>query len=200
MKKITLILIALALFTGLNAQVRWGIKAGGNISKVSMKVDSEKVNGIGTRFGFHFGGVMEYSFDPSFAIQPELLFMNNGSSIKEGEEKGNIKLNQIQVPINLKYKVGTDDLKFFATAGPYFSYILSAKLGVENDMTSVDINLYSNGSEMKRLDFGVGAGIGVEVRKTTFGLGYQYGIANLTGTDNASFKLGTFQFSVGYFF
>ena len=193
MKKLLLIVLALSFALSISAQgVRFGVKAGGNLSNITLKDDGTKVDGLKARFGFHFGGVMEYSFSPEFALQPELLLMFNGADVEEGNVKVAMKFTQIQVPINLKYTVGTEAMKFFVTAGPYLGYSLSGKFG--------DDDIFGDNSNYKRLDFGIGAGIGIEVSKITFGANYQYGIANLTKANKMTSKMGTFLFSVGYFF
>ena len=201
MRKLLLIVLALSFALTISAQgVRFGVKAGGNLSNLTLKEDGTKDDSFKARFGFHFGGVMEYSFSPGFALQPELMLLFNGTNEDGGN--GYMNFTQIQVPINFKYKVGTDALKFFVTAGPYLGYALSGRLG----SGGVSIDIYSDevkalmGGTFKRFDFGVGAGIGVEVSKVAFGLNYQYGIANLTDVNKTTAKMGTFLFSVAYFF
>ena len=221
MKKIVLVLFGVLFLTVANAQIRWGVKAGGNLSKITDKLDGDKIDGAKARLGFHLGGMMEYSFNPSFALQPELLFSVNGGKTEfegildipgmgdvdfKGDEISTIY--QIQIPVNLKYVMGTDDMKFFVTAGPYFGIGLSAKgklKGLANykDLTSIGIeqtgvNLCDN--RVKRFDFGIGARIGIEIKKIMIGAGYQFGITNLSDIDKTSSRLGTFQLSVGYFF
>ena len=212
MKKLLLSVLALGFVFAVSAQgeIRWGVKAGANLSNITSKSDGNKVDESNARFGFHFGGVMEYSFSPKFAFQPELLIVVNGANPEDAElilgppmdrvlvSNQFIRITQIQIPINLKYKTGTDAMKFFVTAGPYIGYALSGKFGGKMDGASFDSDFY--GGSNRRLDFGVGAGIGIEVSKITFGLNYQYGIANLVDFDKYTRKMSSFLFSVGYFF
>jgi hypothetical protein len=77
-------------------------------------------------------------------------------------------------------KVGTDNLKFYATAGPYFGYIVAAKMKI----VPVSVDLFDEELEdavpLKRLDYGIGAGLGIEIStKYIVGVGYKYGLANL---------------------
>jgi len=206
MKKLFLIALLGLSVTVVSAQgVRFGAKAGGNLSTMTSKYDGTKEDGNKARFGFHLGGVMEYSFSPEFAFQPELLLMFNGTNFKSDEEMGMgvdpfIKLTQLQIPLNLKYKMGTDNLKFFVTAGPYLGYALSGRVGAKVLGISVDEDLFGDDSSFKRFDFGAGVGLGIEAGKMTFGANYQYGLANLSDVDKSTVKMGTFLFSVGYFF
>jgi len=209
MKRILLFIICVGLALGADAQLRFGVKAGGTLSNLTGKSNGEKLEGYKAKLGFQLGGLMEYSFTESFTLQPELLFVSNGAKAEMYQANGDalyvvdskIILQNIQVPINLKYKMGTDNLKFYVTAGPYFGYIVSAKQKASNRGVDVSVNLYDNNDfKMKHFDFGLGVGFGVEITKIMVGVGYQYGIANLTGADNASVKSGTFNLSVGYLF
>jgi hypothetical protein len=213
MKKILLVIIAVSFAFGVNAQIRFGVKAGGTLSNVTVKYDGEKDDSFKAGIGFNIGGVLEYSFSESFSIQPELLYVMHGIKPKNDPEIDDLDMKaqfqSIQLPINLKYKFGTESLKFYATAGPYLGYIASAKLKVLGTNVSLDLydidELANSDLEgldfgLKHLDFGAGVGFGIEVSKFTVGVGYQYGLANLTKIDKASFKLGTFNLSAAYFF
>jgi hypothetical protein len=213
MKKVLLVLFFVALTVGVNAQVRFGAKVGGTLSNITAKNDGKKVDATKAGIGFQLGGVLEYSFSESIALQPELLYVLNNVKVKDVAEGLSSKfvLQSIQLPVNFKYKFGVENLKFYATAGPYLGYIVSAKEKikgtVEDEGIKFDINedtdLFDKEKsdlELKHLDLGVGVGFGVEISKFTVGVGSQYGLANLTSRDKASFKLGTFNLSVGYFF
>jgi hypothetical protein len=206
MKKVLLVLFCVALTVGVNAQVRFGAKVGGTLSNLTTKYDGVTEDAFKAGIGFKLGGVLEYSFSESFALQPELLYVINSVKPKEEEEEVSSKfvLQSIQLPVNFKYKFGVENLKFYAAAGPYLGYIVSAKAKVKMEGVSASVDLFNDNEEielgLKHLDFGVGVGFGVEVSKFTVGVGYQYGLANLTSIDKASLKLGTFNLSVGYFF
>jgi hypothetical protein len=212
MKKVLLVLFCVALTVGVNAQVRFGAKVGGTLSSLTLKDDGTKIDFFKAGIGFTLGGVLEYSFSESFALQPELLYVLNNVKQKDvvGEEEivekgvsAKYVLQSIQLPVNFKYKFGVENLKFYAAAGPYLGYIVSAKAKAKMEGISVDFDLFDKERselELKHLDFGVGVGFGVEISKLTVGVGYQYGLANLTSADGGSIKSGTFNLSVGYFF
>jgi opacity protein-like surface antigen len=201
MKKVLLLLVCISLAIGVDAQMRFGAKVGGTLSNFTVKSDGEKVDNFKSGIGFQIGGVLEYSFTESFALQPELLYVMHNLKRTPGEGvKMAYQVNDIQLPINLKYKMGVENLKFYAAAGPYFGYLVSAtaKRTIAGETSSQD--MFGNDSKMRHLDFGIGVGFGVELSKITVGVGYQYGIANLDGEDDSSIRLGTFNLSVGYFF
>lgn len=204
MKKTVFLLAALCVFTLVNAQdspVRFGAKGGVNLSNINFgDIDANSKMG----FGFHLGGVMEYSFSESLALQPALLFMQNGGKLSDSDESVTYRFNQIQLPVNLKYKFGSDELKMFVTAGPYLGYMLSANMkmdGVSIDLLDKDLWNSEDMDPMKRLDCGIGFGVGVELNQNiNIGLGYQLGLNNLDPNKDSKLKIGTIQLSVGYFF
>jgi hypothetical protein len=208
MKKVFLIILGIALTYGVNAQLRYGIKVGGILSDISFK-ENGKTKSSDPKVGFELGGILEYSFSSSLSLQPELLFVNNGG-IKISNNVFSLTskytFNQFQLPINLKYKMGTEQLKFYVAAGPYFGYIFSAKAKHSGgNLQNLFIgdnpqNLFKGKDPMKHVDFGIGVGFGIEFyNKYIVGTGYKYGIANLS-RGNETMKIGTFDLSIGYLF
>lgn len=53
---------------------------------------------------------------------------------------------------------------------------------------------------MKRFDYGVGIGVGMEIDRFTIGVGNQIGLADINGTSDSKMKTGNLSVSVGYFF
>ncbi|MDR0682675.1 MAG: PorT family protein [Dysgonamonadaceae bacterium] len=197
MKKTLLLFLGLALTYGLNAQLRYGVKLGGTLSDLSLKSEGESERSD-PKIGFQIGGILEYSFSTSFALQPELLYVNNGGKF---EDNLSFNLHNLQLPVNIKYKMGTDKLKFYVTAGPYLGYIFAARL--KSGPVSIDAFDEAVNTEMqlKHFDFGLGAGFGIEIsNKYVVGTGYKYGLANITGAEGVNVKVGTFNLSIGYLF
>lgn len=85
MKKIVLLLAAVALMINVNAQTTWGVKAGVGMSnyKISAEDLSMKLN-PGTKTGFYVGAVNNISFSENFGLQTELLYNYEGFRIKGG--------------------------------------------------------------------------------------------------------------------
>jgi len=206
MKKLILLSAIFCLATSINAQVRFGVKAGGNFSNLYTSGSSQGINSdqYKGRFGYHFGGVMEYSFSNIFSIQPELMYLNHGANIKSNNsfemKNAHVTLNTLQLPVNLKASFNTGKTRLFAYAGPYVGYNMYGKVKGEVDGKSVSRELYSNGSNMKRLDYGVGLGIGAEINKFTLTLGNQLGIQDISGEKGGRMRAGNITLSAGYFF
>ncbi|PXV62320.1 outer membrane protein with beta-barrel domain [Dysgonomonas alginatilytica] len=208
MKKLILLSIVLCFVATVSAQIRYGIKAGGNLSFLYTSGSNEGFNSdqYNGRFGYHFGGVMEYSLSEIFSIQPELMYLNHGASLKKdnsfGMKDGHITLNTLQLPINLKasFNMGKSNSKVFVYGGPYIGYNIYGKVAGKVDGKAVDNELYTKDSNMKRFDYGVGIGVGIEVNKFVISLGNQIGMNDISGSEKGKMKTGNLSLSAGYFF
>jgi hypothetical protein len=96
--------------------------------------------------------------------------------------------------------MGVDNLQFYVAAGPYLEYLVSAKSKKTIGSRKITEDLFGAGSYLRHWNFGLGVGFGVEISKFTVGVGYQYGLVNLTKVKDLSQKLGEFNLSAGYFF
>jgi hypothetical protein len=202
MKKVLLIILASVLAHGLNAQLRCEMKAGGTVSNFSMK-EKGASRGSNIKIGLEIGGILEYSFSRSFALQPELLYVNNGGKFESDffDDDMSFNLHQLQLPVNLKYRLGgTKMRKFYAIAGPYLGYIVSAR----EKVGAVTMNALKKGLlgiQLNRFDFGIGLGLGIEIsNKYLVAAGYKHGIANLTKAEGVNLKARIFNLSLGYLF
>ena len=136
MKRITLLLIVVGLIFSVQtfAQVKFGIKAGGNLC--NMKIDIDRDFGdepeSKTKMGFHIGLITDISLlENTLSLQPALLYSNKGYSldfekmlddefgvdIDDYEGYARLNYNYIELPINLVYK----NSGFQISAGPYFA-------------------------------------------------------------------------------
>jgi len=204
MKKV---IFGLMLILGLgagsaNAQSRlsYGVKAEANMSSFLFE-DMPSYNkefGVGAGIG----GFLKIDLGNNFAIQPELLFQWQNSTIKQGDAKSDFEYWGMEIPV---YAVGQMKLesgdRAYIGIGPYFGLGFSAK-----DKTA-DINLYdeNGGSDpfMHRGDVGAGGMIGYEF---AFGMqinaSYKYGFLNRldAGSDNSILRGQAIAFGIGYRF
>jgi len=132
------------------------------------------------------------------------MYLNHGANLKDDNsfsmKDGYVMLNSLQVPINVKASFKTGNSKIFVYAGPYLSYNMYGKVKGKVDGVKVDEKLFSNGSNMKRFDYGIGLGIGVEFKKFIIALGNQYGLQDISGSNKGNMKAGNISLSAGYFF
>jgi opacity protein-like surface antigen len=110
MKKVFILSLALLLGIGATAQVKFGVKAGLNLSSLSdIKVSTSGFSGSifendGMTIGFHAGGFINFSFGKHIGLQPEVLFSMQGGKQKFDDQSADVILDYINVPILLDIK------------------------------------------------------------------------------------------------
>ena len=137
MKSFNLLLIAIGLIFSVQtfAQVKFGIKAGGNVCNMKFDIESEYGDEPETKgnMGFHIGLITDISLsENTVSLQPALLFSNKGYSVDyekmlddafddqgmdmdDYEGYARMNYNYIELPINIVYK----NSGFQLSAGPY---------------------------------------------------------------------------------
>lgn len=179
MKKIVLLVIVALTATQINAQdLDLGIKAGANFSTFN---DAKHLD---NKTGLQAGIFLGVKFNDKFAIQPELLYSQQGASSKFGD----FDLDYINVPIMLKYYlIGGLNVQ----AGPQFGFVINDKLPNPDNIES---KLKAND-----FDFSAAVGLGLDL---PFGLRadarYNFGITDIS--DDFDGKNGVFSVALGYSF
>jgi opacity protein-like surface antigen len=72
-----------------------GVKFGTNIANFR----GEDTDELDPRIGFVGGPFLNYSFNSTFSVQPELLFSMKGAGFEEGDSSGTLQLNYLEIPI-----------------------------------------------------------------------------------------------------
>lgn len=129
--------------------------------------------------GFIVKGGLNYShFDPSnlgaynawtagigwqsysrggFSIQPELIYRVNGACFSDA---ASIQMNYIEVPVNIQWGIDLLVAKPFIFVAPFFGYNLS---NIATPVSFIDQTRMDNAVD--DIDYGVGAGFGINVWK-----------------------------------
>ena len=167
-KIISIAIVASIATNRADAQIRLGAKVGANLARVT---DTEKPDRYGYQFGYQAGISCEYFFDNRLAVQPELMYMHVGESVRA--------LNIIQLPVNFKALFFDNDIiNIYAVAGPFARFI--------------DPSIF---------DFGIGAGLGIEYNDFTLDFGFQQGFGNINNRakeeNKSTMKLHMFTVSIG---
>lgn len=193
-----------------------GFKAGLVMAKASGdNIDmAEEETGIdaGYLMGFAVGGFIEYSFSPSFAIQPEILYNTKGVKFKSDEfdVTDKITMTYMQIPVLLKFNIPTAG-KFdpFIYAGPSIGILLSANDKLEGTDEDYDEDIKDS---FKSTDIsavlGLGAGFPMGASgQLTFEVRYDMGLTNVAEdmviedeTVAGDAKTGSIGFLVGFSF
>ena len=138
--------------------IKYGVKAGVNLSNMSNDMTFDPAFSMGTGFqigalvNFHWGQRTASSLPGTglWGLQPELLFSNQ--VIKS--DGGDVKLNYIKVPVMLKvYPLA----RLSVEVGPEFSYLISSSpKSMEVDGATVKVG------DCKGFNFGAGVGAAYE--------------------------------------
>lgn len=142
--KLLVILVGLIFSVQTFAQVKIGVKAGGNLNNMKFDIDSDFGDEPETKakIGFHLGLITDITLvENTLSLQPSLLYKNKGYSldmevmlddefddlgIDMDDYEGYVRLNYnyIELPINLVYK----NSGFQVSAGPYFAIGLGGNM------------------------------------------------------------------------
>ena len=196
MKKVlqaSLLAVALLIGSNVSAQdspIEIGVKAGANLSNIGGDMgDLTK-----TKFGFNVGLTFDYNFTPNIALLTGVEFTTKGAKIKFIDE--NMNASFIQVPVHVGYKLPVSDaMKIVFHAGPYAAVGVAGKTKIDG----VKLDTFGDNGILKRFDFGLGLGAGIEYGKICAGLGWDFGLLDL-GKYDATARTQNGYLSVGYKF
>ena len=212
MKTIKVVLFAIALLIGVSASAQdqkiiFGVKGGLNLSTITGDLNETKM-----KVGFNVGATLDYAFTPELYLMTGLEYTTKGVKI---DVEGDPSLNAayLQLPIHLGYKFEiAENSKIVVHGGPFVAYGINGKYKEKDPESRVEASVNTFDKMMKRFDFGLGLGAGVEIGKINIGLGYDFGLVNVADIDKTLFGLDDFEigdismktgnayFTVGYKF
>jgi hypothetical protein len=189
MKKITAFVLAIILCaSAANAQLRYGVKAGANISTLS--TTSKLINDVNTASSYQAGVLLQWKLG-NFAIQPEVLYSVQGAELRNAvgtlnfsgplaaltdySTKLNYKSQNIEIPLNFQYGRGFGGARVYAQAGPYVSFKVGTAL--EDAASGTDYaSAVDDALKFNNVDYGVGLGVGAELLQFQLSLKYDFGL------------------------
>jgi len=183
------------------ADIRFGIKAGGNMAKPTGADARDPLATLKSRVGFMGGVFLAVDFSRVVSVQSEVLYTMKGATYVSLDDTFTDKLyaDYIEVPLLIKLKIPTPIVQPFIFGGPTVGFKLQEKL-------------VSNGEEVPRASaflknndygtiFGAGLNLGrnlvVDVR---YSLGMQKVVAVFQGEQEPDYKNGVWSASVGIAF
>lgn len=165
-KKISLIVFALMALLAMpaQAQIKFGVKGGANISTVHFSSPMENFNASNLT-GFHIGPMVEIMAPlVGLGMDAAVLYSQKGLEM-EGET---MRTDYLDIPVNLKWKFGLPIVKVYLAAGPYVGF----RLGGDKVWNVVGDQL-----ETKSFSAGLNFGAGVElIKHLQVGLNYGLGL------------------------
>jgi hypothetical protein len=178
------------------AQLKFGVKAGLNVSKASI---DKGVFSSDNRTGFFVGPMAEFTL-PIIGLGVDAALLYDNKSVKVGAEGESVSstLHYVDIPINVKYTIGLGSLaSVYGATGPQFSYNIGGK------------SILDGSYALNDSDFSWNIGAGVKLLGH-LQVGYNYNIAlgktaevkEAEAIDfvGKSFKNNTHQISVAYMF
>ena len=181
-----------------DAQVRFGLKGGLNISDMSL---SKEVLESSNRLGFFVGPTLKVTL-PLTGLSADISALYNQSESKLDDET--ITRKYIDVPLNARFGFGIGSLGIFAYAGPQVSFNVGDE---EFNWTSTES--YDNTFQLKKSLFSVNVGAGITVSSLQLTANYNIAIGktgDLSLGETVNNVIGTkarannWQIGLAYFF
>ena len=153
--------MVLAMFAVLpvGAQVKFGVKAGVNLSQMSMDKD---VFNTSNRAGFFMGPTLKVGLPVlGLGLDMSALYNRQEAKVEGINNKVNtvLKQQQLIVPVNVKYSIGVGSAaNIFVFAGPQIAFNIGDKLKKISELKDQEAEW-----TMKSSNFSVNAGVGLTV-------------------------------------
>jgi hypothetical protein len=224
MKRI-LFVFAVATIVSTTTHAQTYVQGGLNLANITKTNDgqTEKNNTLAT---FNVGIMSRFDLSKVVDLETGVLLTGQGSKAetyyKGGTDYVKAKFNPlyVQVPLNLVVKVPLTTSNLFFHAGPYVAIGVGGKSSTESKIgplmsSSSSTIKFSNDdpftsqqddaayNKLKRFDFGLNFGGGVQLDKVLLKANYGLGLAKINSTEsnntvNDKNKYRTLSFSVGF--
>jgi len=201
MKKFTLLLASLILLFSAATDASasgWLVKAGMNFPSLDLK--NIKEFSFKSYTGWHVGAGYQTGSALGFSFQPELNFVRNGVSLTENETVQTVHTNMLQLAPNIQWGIDLLVMKPYLFVSPYAA-----------------VNLWTDGSDSKefkdlkanakKFDYGIGAGLGINIWKFQVTGKYSWSFGNvldfnqyITSLKDIQLKNGAFILSAAFVF
>lgn len=169
MKRVfTALMFAVALITAVpsQAQVKFGLKGGLNVTSMSLSSDViDKSN----QTGFFVGPTIKVTLPiVGLGIDASALYDQRDAKLKDDDASEKVSLRSINVPINVRYGIGLGSMaSIYLAAGPQFGF----NVGDKNVFSDVEESF-----ELKKSNFSINVGFGLSLM-SKFEIGATYNIA-----------------------
>jgi hypothetical protein len=205
MKKTLLLLAAVIGFSfAAEAQLRPGFRLGANYSNmVGREIPADVFK---YRLSYHGGVILNFTMGDIFSIQPEILYSSKGYTYGAAthtvpgtsvpvRRDGNVKFNYIDVPVMFRTQAGA----LYFELGPQISYLINSKGELANntgDPSPV------NRADFNAWDYGLAAGVGLDVFGANLGIRYNLGLNPIEGNNRrlntSDLKHNVFMLTLGF--
>jgi hypothetical protein len=154
----------------------FGVTAGVNVATFS----GSDADDADWRSDFMGGLSLNFGISDMLSLQPELLYSRKGAKASEGGITETIKLGYIDVPVLVKFAMGTaQQLRPVFFVGPSIGFLVSC------DWTITGFGSEDCKDEFKSTDFGVVGGVGFDVGAIGVFVRFQQGLTKLFDDDDS---------------
>lgn len=188
MKKTILLFVAAFFVMATYAQdpAKFGLKAGLNLSRLSLSNDVK----TDFRTGFHFGGLSHIHLTPSFSLQPEVYFSTQGAEYEAGNNDMVEKLSYINIPVLFQYNFANG---FRLQGGPQLGVLVDSEFEMNGVETNTSSDNYNN------VDFSIPVGLSY-LGYSGFGIDLRYNIGISNVYENNAVKAKNQVIQIGAFY
>ena len=148
-------------------------------------------------------GILAEMGEGPIGLETGLLYSGKGFKTDQSVFFGSIeadqtyRMNYLEIPVNAKFSFGGENVNFYVAAGPYLGLALNGTATYQTEVGGViseeteDLEFGSdeNEDDLKRWDYGLNVGAGIQVDRFHLGATYGYGLANLLIDPNEDDKL-----------
>ena len=185
MKKISIVVLGIVMTVSAFAQApaKFGLKAGVNVA--TLRQDDVSYD---SRIGLHVGGLAHIHLAPQWALQPEVVYSQEGAELNDVK----LKLDYINIPLMLQYMFNNG---FRIEAGPQLGLMVNSK-AEDDDENEDDLD-----DVFKTTNVGLGLGLNY-LSYSGLGVGGRYvlGLSDISESNTSKVKSGNFQISLFYMF
>jgi len=196
-----------------SAQTRT-ILVGPSFSTMLFKVDDQVyTDGYKLNTGFHVAALTEIPLSEKISIETGIFYDSKGFKIikedNSADEKfiGKLSLAFLDVPVTAKFRSELKgEMAVFAKLGPFIGGAVSGKqITIEKgngdtyrDIEKVDFGNNEDTDFLRRLDYGLIIGGGLEINTIVLGVLFDLGLANVAVETGDTLKTRTLKVSIGY--
>ena len=131
--------------------IRFGVQGGLNVSQVHFNTD---LWGSDNVTGFHFGPMLDFRLPLGIGADAAVLYTRRGVDGSHDGAIREIHTDYLDVPVNLKWRIGLPIVKPYLAAGPYLSFRVAGDKWWDAGHVSDQLKAKSFGAG---LNFGAGA-------------------------------------------
>ena len=149
-----------------------GVKGGGNFADVKFE-DSDAttarwfpVIGLFAVFSPHWG----------VSLQPEVLYSMKGARLGGSDAPTSLLIDYVETPVLGRVSLKAFGRRLYVVAGPSFAVRVRARTRTEFSGATEEIDI---GDQVRRFDFGIAGGAGVEFGSLVFDVRYTYGLTDI---------------------